>query len=150
MALFSTRIKQAGKSATGIQIPDEVIEGLGAGKKPAVRLTVNGYSYRSTVATVDGAYMVGLSADHRAASGLQGGDEVEVDIELDTAPRTVEVPEDLVAALDSEPKARATFDRLSNSLKSYHVQNVTGAKSAETRRRRIEKSIATLREGKPR
>jgi hypothetical protein len=147
---FRTTIRQGDKTATGIQIPDAVIEALGAGRKPPVKLTVNGYSYRSTVATVDGAFMVGFSADHRAASGLAGGDEVEVEIELDTAPREVVVPVELAAALDAEPQARATFDRLSNSNKGYHVSLVTGAKSEETRRRRIEKSIAALREGRPR
>lgn len=147
---FRTTIKQGDKTATGIQIPDEVIEALGAGRKPPVRLTVNGYSYRSTIATVDGNFMVGFNADHRAASGLAGGDEVEVEIEVDTTPRLVEVPADLAAALDAEPRARGTFDRLSNSNKGYHVSLVTGAKTDETRLRRIEKSITTLREGKPR
>lgn len=147
---FHTTIKQAGKTATGIQIPDEVIAALGAGKKPPVKMTVNGYAYRSTVATVDGNYMVGFNADHREASGLGGGDEVDVEIEVDTEPRTVELPADFQVALESEPKAKATFDKLSNSLKGYHVSQVTGAKTDETRVRRIEKSISTLREGKPR
>ena len=147
---FKTRIEQGGKTATGIHIPDDVIEALGAGKKPPVKMTVNGYSYRSTVATMDGKFMVGFSAEHRAASGLGAGDEVEVDIEVDTEPRTVELPADFQAALEAEPRAKATFDKLSNSLKGYHVSQVTGAKTDETRQRRIEKSIATLREGKPR
>jgi bacteriocin resistance YdeI/OmpD-like protein/uncharacterized protein DUF1905 len=147
---FRTTIKQGDKTATGIQIPDEVIEGLGAGRKPPVKMTVNGYSYRSTVATVDGKFMVGFNADHRAASGLAGGDDVDVDIEVDTAPRQVEVPAELAAALDAEPRARETFDRLSNSNKGYHVSLVTGAKTDDTRQRRIEKSISALREGKPR
>ena len=113
-------------------------------------MTVNGYSYRSTVATVDGRFMVGFSADHRAASGLSGGDAVEVDIELDAVPRTVELPADFQASLDADARARATFDKLSNSLKGYHVSQVTGAKTPETRQRRIDKSVATLREGRPR
>ena len=147
---FQTTIKQSDKTATGIEIPDEVIASLGAGKKPPVKMTVNGYSYRSTVATIDGKFMVGFSADHRAASGIKGGDAVDVEIELDTEPRTVEVPADLQSALDAEPKARQTFDKLSNSLKGYHVYQVTSAKTDETRQRRIEKSVATLREGRPR
>ena len=147
---FQTTIKQSDKTATGIEIPDEVIASLGAGKKPPVKMTVNGYSYRSTVATIDGKFMVGFSADHRAASGIKGGDAVDVEIELDTEPRTVEVPADLQSALDAEPEARQTFDKLSNSLKGYHVYQVTSAKTEETRQRRIEKSIATLREGRPR
>ncbi|MEP7158996.1 MAG: YdeI/OmpD-associated family protein [Chloroflexota bacterium] len=148
---FRTTIKQAeGSTATGIEIPDEVIAALGAGKKPPVTMTVNGYSYRSTVATVDGRFMVGFSAAHREASGLKGGDAVEVEIDLDTEPRTVELPADFQAALDADGKAKATFDKLSNSLKGYHVSQVTGAKTDETRQRRIEKSIATLHEGRPR
>jgi hypothetical protein len=148
---FRTTIRQAeGSTATGIEIPDKVIAALGAGKKPPVTMKVNGYAYRSTVATVDGRFMVGFSADHRAASGLKGGDEVEVEIELDTQPRTVEIPADFRAALDADAKAKATFDKVSNSLKGYHVSQVTGAKTVETRQRRIEKSIATLHAGKPR
>ena len=147
---FRTTILQGDKTATGIEIPNEVVEALGAGKKPPVKLRVNGYEYRSTVATIDGKFMVGFSADHRAASGIKGGDEIDVEVELDTQPRTVDVPADLQAALDAEPKARETFDRLSNSLKGYHVSQVTGAKTDETRQRRIEKSISVLREGKPR
>jgi hypothetical protein len=147
---YRTQIRQTGKTATGIEIPDEVIDALGAGKNPPVNVTVNGYRYRSTVATIEGRYMVGFNADHRAASGLEGGDEVDVEIELDTQPSTVDVPADLQAALDADVQAQATFDRLSNSLKGYHVSQVTGAKTDETRRRRIEKSISVLRAGKPR
>jgi len=147
---FHTTIKQSDKTATGIEIPDEVVASLGAGKKPPVKMTVNGYAYRSTVATIDGKFMVGFSADHRAASGINGGDDVDVEIELDTEPRTVDVPADLQSALDAEPAARQTFDKLSNSLKGYHVYQVTSAKTDETRQRRIEKSVATLRAGKPR
>ncbi|MEO6349470.1 MAG: YdeI/OmpD-associated family protein, partial [Candidatus Limnocylindrales bacterium] len=139
-----------GSTATGIHIPDEVLAALGAGKKPPVKMRVDGYGYRSTVATVDGKYMVGFNADHRAASGLKGGDEVEVDVEVDTEPRIVALPADFKHALDAEPAARQTFDKLSNSLKGYHVSQVTGAKTDDTRQRRIEKSVATLKAGKPR
>jgi bacteriocin resistance YdeI/OmpD-like protein/uncharacterized protein DUF1905 len=147
---FRTRIKQSGKTATGIQVPDEVVEALGSGKRPAVKVTINGYTYRSTVAVMGGIYMVGVSAENRAGARVAGGDEVDVDIELDTAPREVTVPEDLAAALVAEPKARRTFDGLSYSNKSWHVQQVTGAKTDETRQRRIAKSIALLRQGRAR
>ena len=147
---FRTNILQSGKTATGIRVPDEVVESLGAGKRPPVTVTINGVSYRSTIAVMDGAYMVSVSAENRAATGVKGGDEVDVDIELDTAPRTIDVPEDLAAALDAEPRARATFDALSNSNQGWHVLQVTGAKTDETRQRRIAKSVASLREGKPR
>jgi hypothetical protein len=147
---FRTTILQSGKTATGIEVPDEVMEALGSGKRPAVKVTLNGYSYRSTVATVAGRSMVGLSAEHRAGAGVAGGDEVEVDLELDTAPREVAVPDELAAALDAEPAARATFEALSYSNKSWHILQVTGAKTEETRQRRIAKSIEVLRQGRPR
>jgi Bacteriocin-protection, YdeI or OmpD-Associated/Domain of unknown function (DUF1905) len=147
---FRTTIVQSGKTATGIEVPGEVMEALGSGKRPAVRVTINGYSYRSTVASLGGKSMVGLSAEHRAGAGVAGGDEVEVDLELDTAPREVTVPEDLAAALDAEPAARATFDGLSYSNKSWHVLQVTGAKTEETRRRRVTRSVEALRQGRAR
>jgi hypothetical protein len=147
---FRTTIVQSGKNTTGIQVPDEVVEALGSGKRPAVTVTVNGYSYRSTVASMGGAFMVSLSAEHRAGAGVAGGDEVEVDLELDSAPREVTVPPELVAALDAEPAARATFDGLSYSNKSWHVLQVTGAKTEETRQRRIARSVEALKQGRPR
>ena len=147
---FRTTIVQSGKTATGIEVPGEVMEALGSGKRPAVTVTINGYSYRSTAASLGGKSMVGLSAEHRAGAGVAGGDEVEVDLELDTAPREVTVPDDLAAALDAEPAARATFDGLSYSNKSWHVLQVTGAKTEETRRRRIARSVEALRQGRPR
>jgi hypothetical protein len=147
---FRTTIVQSGKNATGIQVPDEVVEALGSGKRPAVTVTVNGYSYRSTVASMGGVFMVSLSAEHRAGAGVAGGDEVEVDLELDSAPREVTVPPELVAALDAEPAARATFDGLSYSNKSWHVLQVTGAKTEETRQRRIARSVEALKQGRPR
>lgn len=150
MATFRTTLVQSGREATGIPIPREVLDRLGAGKVPRVVVTVNGYTYRSTVGVVSGEPMVGFNADHRAASGIRGGDEIEVEIRLDTEPRTVEVPADLAAALDADPAARATFDRISNSNKGWHVSQVTDAKSEETRLRRIAKSVDMLREGRAR
>ena len=145
---FHTTILQAGKTATGIRIPDELVESLGAGKRPPIRVTINGYTYRSTVAVMGGDYMVGVNADNRAAAGVAGGDEVDVDIELDTAPREVSVPPDLQTALDAEPVAQRTFDKLSNSNKGWHTLQIEGAKSDETRQRRIVRSIEALREGR--
>jgi hypothetical protein len=147
---FRTTVEQAGKTATGIRVPDEIVEGLGAGKRPAVLVTIKGYTYRNTIAVMGGVYMVGVSAENRAGAGVAGGDEVDVGIELDTAPREVTVPADLAAALDAEPAARRTFDGLSYSNKSWHTQAVAGAKTDETRQRRIAKSIDALREGRPR
>lgn len=147
---FRTVLEQTGKTTTGIRVPDDVVASLGAGKRPPVRVTVNGYTYRNTIAVMDGGFMVGVSAEHRAAAGVAGGDEIDVDIELDTAPREVAVPDDFAAALDAEPAARRTFDALSYSNRSWHVLSVEGAKTPETRARRIAKSVETLREGRPR
>jgi hypothetical protein len=147
---FRTTLLQSEKTATGIEVPAEVVEALGRGKRPPVTVTINGYTYRNTVAVMGGVYMVGVSAEHRAGAGVKGGEEVDVDIELDTAPRVIEVPDDFAAALDVEPAARRTFDALSYSNKSWHTLQIAGAKSPETRQRRIAKSIEALRDGRPR
>jgi hypothetical protein len=147
---FRTTVLQGDKTATGIEVPNEIVEALGRGKRPPVTVTINGYTYRNTVAVMGGVYMIGISAENRAGAGVRGGDEVDVDIELDTAPREVEVPSDFAAALDADPDARRTFDALSYSNKSWHTLQIAGAKSDETRQRRIAKSVAALSEGRPR
>jgi Bacteriocin-protection, YdeI or OmpD-Associated/Domain of unknown function (DUF1905) len=147
---FRTALLQSSKTATGFVVPDEVMTALDAGRKPKVAVTINGHTYRSSVATVDGRPMVGVSEAVRTATGVRGGDSIEVEIALDTAPRTVEVPPDLAAALDAEPAARRTFDALSYSMQRFWVEPVAGAKTEETRQRRIEKAVATLREGRSR
>ena len=147
---FRTTLLLAGKTATGMRVPDEVVAALGAGKRPPVRVTINGYTYRNTIAVYGDEYLVGVSAEHRAGAGVKAGDEVDVDIELDTAPREVTVPADLSAALDGDPAARRTFDRLSYSNQSYIVSQVTGAKSDETRQRRLARAVEALHEGRPR
>jgi hypothetical protein len=147
---FRTKVEQAGKTATGIRIPEKIVEALGKGKKPPVRVTINGYTYRSTVATVSGHYMVGVSAENRVGARVAGGDTVDVDIVLDTAPRELTVPPELAKALDRDPKARRSFDGLSFSNRQWHVLQVTGAKTDETRERRIAKSVEMLREGRAR
>jgi hypothetical protein len=147
---FHTTILKSGETATGFRVPDDVVDALGAGRRPKVRVTINGFTYRSSIATVDGSPMVGVSAENRAGAGVQGGDEVDVDIEVDTAPRDVRVPRELADALDAEPAARATFDALSYSNKSWHAIQIESAKTDERRRRRLEKSIEALKQGKPR
>jgi hypothetical protein len=147
---FRTTMLTAGKTALGFEIPPDVVESLGAGKRPPVLVTINGYTYRNTVAVYGGVYMIGVSAENRAQARVKGGDEVDVDLELDTAPREVEVPPELQAALDADPVAKATFQALSYSNKSFHALQVTGTNNPETRARRIEKSIAALRAGKAR
>ena len=140
---FETTMTLSGNN-TGIEVPPEVIEALGAGRKPPVQVTVNGYSYRSTVAVMGGRYMISFSSDKRAATGIEGGDPITVDLEVDTAPRTVEVPDDLAAALAEAPGAREAFDALAPSARKANVTNVESAKAAETRERRIAAIVAKL------
>lgn len=145
---FNAVIRQNGKTATGIPVPPEVVEALGAGKKPLIHVTIKAHTYRSSIATVSGEYMIPLSAENRTAAGVKGGDPVEVTIEVDTQPREVELPPDFAAALDRDAEAKRFFEGLSYSNKRRFVLPIQDAKSAETRQRRIEKTIATLREGK--
>jgi hypothetical protein len=145
---FRTTIQQSGKTAMGFEIPADVVESLGAGKRPPVRVTINGYTYRNTVAVMQGRYMIGVSGEHRGPAKVSAGDEVDVDLELDTAPRQITVPDDFAAALDAVPAARRTFDALSYSNKSWHTLQIAAAKAPETRARRIEKSVAVLAEGR--
>jgi hypothetical protein len=143
-------LEQNGKTAVGFAVPEDVVAALGKGKRPPVRVTINGYTYRSTVAPMGGRYLIGVSAENRAAAGVAGGQTHEIELVLDDAPREVALPADFAAALAAEPAARATFDRLSPSNQGYHVSLLAGAKTDETRARRLEKSIAALREGRPR
>jgi hypothetical protein len=147
---FTTTLKLEGKTATGIEVPAEIVEAMGKGKRPPVTVTINGHTYRSTVAAYGDVYMLPVAAEHRLAAGVAAGQEIVVDVELDEAPREVLPPDDFAAALDAEPAARATFDGLSNSNKKWHVLNIEGAKSPETRLRRIAKSVEMLREGRAR
>jgi hypothetical protein len=143
---FTTTIELGGKTATGMEVPADVVTALGAGKKPAVLVTVNGHTYRSTVATMGGRFLLPLAAEHRTAAGLAAGDRVEVDVELDTAPRTVDVPADLAAALDEDPEVRRRFDALSYSAQRRHVLAVDGARTDATRQRRVTGVVAALLE----
>ncbi|MFD0674694.1 YdeI/OmpD-associated family protein [Cohnella sp. GCM10027633] len=145
---FKAMLELSKKTATGIQVPDEIVEALGAGKKPPVTVTIGSYTYRSTVASMGGRFMLPVSQENRTGAGIQAGDEIEVELALDTAPRELEVPQDLADKLDLDPEARRFFDALSYSNKRRFVLNIEGAKSAETRQRRVEKSVELLREGK--
>ena len=145
---FHTIIKQGDKTATGIEVPAEIVAALAPSRKPPVKVTINGYTYRSTVATVSGAFMVGVSADVRDKAGVAGGDAVDVDIELDTEKREVTVPADFAAALEDDEAAKRFFDGLSYSNKSRFVFAIEDAKTPETRQRRIDKSVIQLHEGK--
>ena len=145
---FHTTILSAGETAAGIVIPPEIISALGSSRKPAVKVTIREHTYRSTVATVNGQFMVGVSAENRAKAGVAGGDDVDVEIEIDTEPRTIDVPPDFASALAREPKAETFFETLSNSQKSWFVGGIEGAKTAETRQRRIDGALERLREGR--
>jgi len=147
---FRTTVELGGKTATGFEVPPAVVEELASGRKPRVTVTIGAHTYRSTVATMGGRFMLPLSADNRAKAGVAAGDEIDVTVELDTAERVLKVPADLAAALDAEPAARAFFDGLSYSNRSWHTLNVDGAKTPETRQRRIDRSVAMLREGRAR
>lgn len=147
---FRTTIQMGGKTAMGFEVPPSAVEALGAGKRPPVTVTINGYTYRNSIAVMGGAYMIGVSSEHRGPAGVSGGEEVEVELELDTAPREVSVPPELASALEADPAAKLTFEKLSYSNKTWHVLQVTGTNIPETRARRIEKSIAALRDGRVR
>jgi antitoxin component of MazEF toxin-antitoxin module len=143
---FRTTVELGGKTATGLRVPDDVVEALGAGKRPPVVVTLGGYTYRTTVAQMGGAYFVPLAAEHREPAGVAAGDEVDVRIELDSAPRETALPDDLDAALDDA--ARTHFHSLAPSHRKEWVRWVEEAKKPETRAARIEKTAASLREGK--
>ncbi len=130
---FSTVLLQSGKTATGIKIPEEIIKKLGGGKKPLVKVTINNFTYRSAVAVMGGAYMVGVNAENREAAKVKGGDKIDVTIELDTEKRTVEVPAGFQKLLDKNAAAKKTFDTLSNSKKKALVAPIANAKTDETR-----------------
>ncbi|MFC4617617.1 YdeI/OmpD-associated family protein [Camelliibacillus cellulosilyticus] len=145
---FRAIVQLNGKTATGIQVPEEVVESLNAGKKPKVKVTINGYTYRSTVGTMKGKFMIPVSAEHRKGADIVAGEEVDVDIVLDAELRTVTIPPDFAEALDREPAAKTFFEGLSYSNKQRFVLPIEGAKKEETRKRRINKSVILLKEGK--
>jgi len=139
---FRTVVLQSKKTATGIEIPAVLVEQLGAGKKPPVKVTINGYTYRSSIASMGGKFMVGLSALVRENSGVKGGDEITVEIVVDTEPREVKMPPALTAGLEKNPGAKAFFDSLSFSNKQRIVLSIEQAKTEETRQKRVEKALA--------
>ena len=138
------------ETKTGIVVPEHAIAELNAGKRPPVHVDLNGYEYRTTVAVMGGNYLVGVNADVRAATGVKAGDAVRVTLTVADSPREVVVPEDLAARLSEDEPARVFFAALSNSLQRYHVDAINGARTSETRQRRIDKAMALFREGKKR
>jgi len=143
---FRTTVTLGGKTATGLQVPDDVVTALGAGRRPPVVVTVGGHTYRTTVAPMGGASWIPLSAEHREAAGVRAGDEVDVVVEHDPAPREVTLPDDLAAAFDDA--LRATFDALAPSHRKEWVRWVEEAKKPETRAARVTRTVDSLRAGK--
>jgi hypothetical protein len=145
---FTTTVELFGKTATGLRVPADTVAALGSGRKPKVLVTIGAHTYRSTVAVYGDEYFLPLNAANRASAGVTAGDEVDVDLELDTAPRAVTVPDDLAAALAAAPDAGSRFAGLSFSHQREYVTWVEDAKRPETRGRRIESTLERLREGR--
>jgi hypothetical protein len=146
---FKTELLKGDGDTTGFVIPEKVVDALGQGKKPKVTVTINGkFSYPNTVAVMGGQYMIGISKERRKLAGVTGGEMIEVTLELDTAPRVMEVPPDLQKALNKDKEAKAHFATLSYSNQRRHIDPINDAKTPETRARRIEKSVALFHEGK--
>ena len=147
---FTATVQLAGKTTTGVTVPPEIVDALGAGRRPKVRVTIGDHTFRNSVAPMNGSYLLGINADVRQQTGVAAGDTIEIDLQVDTEPREVAVPADFAAALDRAPDARRCFDQLSYSNQRWHVLSIEGAKTDTTRQRRIERSIALLAAGKSR
>lgn len=147
---FRATLVGMGKATCGIRVPDDIVDALGGGGHPKVVATLNDYTYRTSVARMGGDYWLGLAAARGEESGLKAGDDVLVTLELDTAPRDVEVPPELAAALEADPTAKAFFDGLSYSNKRVFTESVAGTRNPETRARRVEKAIGLMHEGRVR
>lgn len=145
---FRATIERGGTTATGVEVPSEIVSSLGSGRRPKVRVKINGYTYRSSVASMGGRFMLGISADVRERADVAAGDQVDVYLELDTDLRDVTVPADFLQALATDAHARTVFEGLSYSRKQRHVLSIEGAKTPETRQRRVEKAVAMFREGR--
>jgi hypothetical protein len=147
---FRTTVELFTKTGTGLRVPREVVADLGRGKRPPVRVTIDGYTYRSTVAVYGDEFFLPLNAENRTSAGVAAGDQIDVEVELDTAPRDVTVPSDLASALDGDAEAKQYFDGLSFSHKHEYVSWIEEAKRAETRQRRIASAVDMLRDGRTR
>jgi hypothetical protein len=147
---FRAELKSTGRTTAGFEVPEDVVERLAGGGHPKVSVTVDGFTFRTSIAKMGGRFLLGVSAERRAQSGIEPGQVFDVDVALDTAPREVEVPDDLATALAADAQATKFWDTLSHSKQSWHVHQVTGAKKAETRAARVEKSVAMLRDGRAR
>jgi hypothetical protein len=147
---FSAELQSTGGTTAGFQVPTEVVEALGGGKRPKVKVVVNGFEYRTSIAPMGGSHWLGVSSERRAEAGVSAGEVLEVDVELDTAPRVIEPPVDLSAELEADVAAMEFWASLSYSNQRYHVEQIEGAKAPETRRRRIAKTMELMQQRKPR
>ena len=150
MPVLHADLESSGKNTAGFVVPDEFVAQLGGGRHPKVRVRLNGTEFGTSIAAMGGRFLLGVSAERRQAAGVTAGETYDVEIELDTEPRQLEVPDDLSAALDADPAARAFFDSLSYSKRQWHVLQVAGAKQPETRARRVATSVRMLAEGRAR
>jgi hypothetical protein len=141
---FTTELEATGGTTAGFVVPDAVVDALGAGRRPKVAVTVNGHTWRTSIAPMGGRYLVGASAAVRAAAGIAAGETHTVTVEVDDAPRTVEVPDELAAALAASPTAAAAWAALSYSQQRKHVDPLAAAKAPETRARRVAATLAAL------
>lgn len=149
MPTFTTTLAAGGGDNVGIVVPEDIVLSFGRGKRVPVRVTIDGdYSYRNTISSMGGRFLISFNSETRKATGRGAGDEVTVDLELDDEPRTVGVPEDLARALADDPQATAAWAALSYSRQRAHAEPIAAAKAEETRARRIEKTMAALR-GEP-
>jgi hypothetical protein len=146
---FETTVAVTGNN-TGIVVPEEAIEQLAAGKRPPVLINLNGYQYQSTVGVMGGKHMISISAAVRNATGLKGGDPIRVTLAVADTPQEVALPADFAAALAGDEQATVFFGRLSNSMQRYHIDNISAAKSADTRQRRIDRALDLFRAGQQR
>jgi hypothetical protein len=144
---FSASVELGGKTATGIEVPPDVVEALGTSKRPAVNVTIGGHTYRTTVAVMGGRFLIPLSAENRSAANVAAGDQVDVAVQLDTEPREVAVPPDFARALAKNAAAQKRFETLSYSHRRRWVLSIEGAKTDDTRQRRITKAVADIAAG---
>ncbi|MBV9208052.1 MAG: DUF1905 domain-containing protein [Actinobacteria bacterium] len=146
---FRTQLQPRGPAAA-VVLDDAQVAAVGEGpKRFPVVATVNGYTWRTSVARMGGEFLLGLNREVRQGAGVQAGDEVDVTIELDSAPRDVEVPEALAAALAADPQAKAAFDGMAFTHRKEYARWVSEAKREQTRQRRVQQALEMLRSGQP-
>lgn len=145
MTRFRTKVLAAGKTAAGVEVPEKVVLGLGSTKRPMVKATINGYTYRSSIARMGGRFMLSVSNDVRSRTGVVPGETIDIDVELDTDKRDVEVPPELAKALAKDAKAKKYFESLSYSRKYALAAPISNGKTPETRQRNLAKALANLK-----